>query len=181
MEEITYLHLGDNVQFKMFTRDNLGRGILFVMHRELGNEELCTATDGYWKCRYSSGVTASKWCWSTDLVYYGLNQAINIYNSNLRAPRRLDARETFYLTFGEELGAEFTEEPKIGNIVLFPNTARRGPKIGIVSRIIRDKKGKARKWWYIAGNEGMFISKVKESRGDNKKIEGFMDVSKIVW
>lgn len=181
MEKSSHSHLDDIVQFKMFAQEQLGRGILFVLYKELNNEELHIGINRHYESRYSFGRGTSQWCWSIDTLCYGIEKAAAMYNSNLRVKRRVDARELFYLTFGEELKAEFTEEPKVGRIVLLPNITRREPKIGVVSRIIWDKKGKAKKWWYIAGNEGIFVPKVKEVRGDNKKAEGFMDVSKVKW
>jgi hypothetical protein len=181
MEDDTYYQLSETVQFKMFFQENMGKAMLFIMYEELGNEEMRADINAHYVGRYTGISKSSTSCWSKDLVCYAAYKAIERCDSRLLFNGRWDTRELFYLTFGEDLDAKLTDIPEVGHIVLLPNSSKSLPKIGVVSRVLLDETGKINKWWYIAGNTGVCVSQVREVKGNLKKTEGFMDISRIIW
>jgi hypothetical protein len=180
IEKPEFKSLDKMVKFKMFSQGNFGMAILFKAYQELGNQEMEISVNGYYESRYRPRNILVG-CWSIGFLCFVIEQAIDYSNSNLRFERTIDARGVFYQIIGEYFHGELSNTPKQGSIVLFPTDSGGKPRLGVVSRVLTDNKGKIRKWWYISGNEGKLIPKVAERRGDKKKTEGFMDLSEVKW
>jgi hypothetical protein len=182
IEQKEMTSLSREVKFKMFVNKHLGLGILFILLEEIGKGESLRNNQGPDITRYKAGHgMLGPWC--AALICYGAEQTLKLLESAVVLCRNHGARKLFYVIFGEHMGGELTNIPAPGHLVLFSRGKIGDWKahIGVVSRVLIDKEtGEVLKWWYIAGNEGFFPAKVKERRGDKKKrLEGFMDLSKI--